>query len=136
VVAEWLVTQFGLAVRPPIDVRRISLPIWIGPILMVAGLAGAILREGTVGMVCLNSAIVLLVPFAFLGLALIHAVLGRFPGGSAWIGAVYLGLLGAPAFLGWRALLIFTLMLAGVGSADQLIDFRDLRGLRSGMKRK
>ena len=50
--------------------------------------------------------------------------------------AVYLGLLGAPAFLGWRALLIFTLMLAGVGSADQLIDFRDLRGLRSGMKRK
>jgi hypothetical protein len=136
VVAEWLVTQFGLAVRPPIDVRRISLPIWIGPILMVAGLAGAILREGTVGMVCLNSAIVLLVPFAFLGLALIHALLGRFPGGSAWIGAVYLGLLGAPAFLGWRALLIFTLMLAGVGSADQLIDFRDLRGLRSGMKRK
>jgi hypothetical protein len=136
VVAEWLVTQFGLAVRPPIDVRRISLPVWIGPILMVAGLAGAILREGTVGMVCLNSAIVLLVPFAFLGLALIHAVLGRFPGGSAWIVAVYLGLLGAPALLGWRALLIFTLMLAGVGSADQLIDFRDLRGLRSGMRRK
>jgi hypothetical protein len=136
VVAEWLVTQLGLAVRPPIDVRRISLPVWIGPILMVAGLAGAILREGPVGMVCLNSAIVLLVPFAFLGLALIHAVLGRFPGGSAWIVAVYLGLLGAPAFLGWRALLIFTLMLAGVGSADQLIDFRDLRGLRSGMKRK
>jgi hypothetical protein len=136
VVAEWLVTQFGLAVRPPIDVRRISLPIWIGPILMVAGLAGAVLREGTVGIVCLNSAIVLLVPFAFLGLALIHAVLGRFPGGSAWIVAVYVGLLGAPAVLGWRALLIFTLMLAGVGSADQLIDFRDLRGLRSGMKRK
>jgi hypothetical protein len=136
VVAEWLVTQFGLAVRPPIDVRRISLPIWIGPILMVAGLAGAALREGTVGMVCLNSAIVLLVPFAFLGLALIHAVLGRFPGGSAWIVAVYVALLGAPAVLGWRALLIFTLMLAGVGSADQLIDFRNLRGLRSGMKRK
>src|ERR1700743_3675363 len=78
----------------------------------------------------------LLVPFACVGLGLMHAVLGRFPGGSAWIVAVYLGLLGAPAFLGWRALLIFTLMLAGVGSADQLVDFRDLRGLRSGMKRK
>jgi hypothetical protein len=136
VAAEWLVMQFGLAVRPPIDIRRISLPVWIGPILMVAGLAGAILREGAVGMVCLNSAIVLLVPFAFLGLALIHAVLGRFPGGSAWIVAVYVLLLGSPALLGWRALLIFTLMLAGVGSADQLIDFRDLRGLRSGMRRK
>jgi hypothetical protein len=110
--------------------------VWIGPILMVAGLAGAILREGTVGMVCLNSAIVLVIPFAFLGLALIHALLGRFPGGSAWVVAVYVGLLGSPALLGWRALLIFTLMLAGVGSADQLIDFRDLRGLRSGMRRK
>ena len=136
VIGEWLVTQFGLAVRPPIDIRRLSLPIWIGPILMVAGLAGAILREGTVGMVCLNSAIVLIVPFAFLGLALIHALLGRWPGGPAWVVAVYVVLLGSPALLGWRALLIFTLMLAGVGSADQLLDFRDLRGLRSGMRRK
>ena len=76
------------------------------------------------------------VPFAFLGLALIHALLGRVPGGPAWIVAVYVLLLGSPALLGWRALLIFTLMLAGVGSADQLIDFRDLRGLRSGMRRK
>ena len=136
VIGEWLVTQFGLAVRPPIDMRRLSLPVWIGPILMVAGLAGAILREGTVGMICLNSAIVLIVPFAFLGLALIHALLGRLPGGSAWVIAVYVVLLGSPALLGWRALLIFTLMLAGVGSADQLLDFRDLRGLRSGMRRK
>lgn len=136
VVAEWLVTQFGLAVRPPIDIRRLSLPVWIGPILMVAGLAGAILREGTIGIVCLNSAIVLVVPFAFLGLALIHALLGRRSGGPALIAAVYVVLLGSPALLGWRALLIFTLMLAGVGSADQLIDFRDLRGLRTGMRRK
>jgi hypothetical protein len=136
VIGAWLVTQFGLAVRPPIDIRRLSLPVWIGPILMVAGLAGAILREGTVGMVCLNSAIVLVVPFAFLGLALIHALLGRLPGGSAWVIAVYVALLSSPALLGWRALLIFTLMLAGVGSADQLLDFRDLRGLRSGMRRK
>ena len=136
VIAEWLVTQFGLAVRPPIDIRRLSLPVWIGPILMVAGLAGAILREGTVGIVCLNSAIVLIVPFAVLGLGLIHAVAGRLPGGAAWIAGVYVVLLGSPALLGWRALLIFTLMLAGVGSADQLIDFRDLRGLRSGMRKK
>jgi hypothetical protein len=136
VIGEWLVTQFGLAVRPPIDMRRLSLPVWIGPILMVAGLAGAILREGTLGMVCLNSAIVLIVPFAFLGLALVHALLGRLPGGSVWVVAVYVALLGSPALLGWRALLIFTLMLAGVGSADQLLDFRDLRGLRSSMRRK
>jgi hypothetical protein len=136
VVAEWLVTQLGLAVRPPIDIRRLSLPIWIGLILMVAGLTGAILREGTIGMVCLNSAIVLVVPFAFLGLALVHALLGGVLGGPALIAALYIVLLGSPAFLGWRALLIFTLMLAGLGSADQLIDFRDLRGLRTGMRRK
>ena len=136
VVAEWLVTQLGLAVRPPIDIRRLSLPVWIGLVLMVAGLAGAILREGTIGILCLNSAIVLVVPFAFLGLALLHALLGRISNGSALIAALYVVLLGTPAFLGWRALLIFTLMLAGLGSADQLIDFRDLRGLRTGMRRK
>ncbi|MDB5392690.1 MAG: hypothetical protein JWM91_196 [Rhodospirillales bacterium] len=136
VVAEWLVAQFGLAVRPPIDIRRLSLPVWIGPILMVAGLAGAILREGTIGMVCLNSAIVLVVPFVFLGLALVHALVGRVSYGPALIAAMYVVLLGSPALLGWRALLIFTLMLAGLGSADQLIDFRDLRGLRTGMRRK
>ncbi len=136
VVAEWLIMQFGLAVRPPIDIRRLSLPIWIGVVLMVAGLTGAIVREGTVGMVCLNSAIVLVVPFAFLGLALAHALLGKLAGGPALIAAMYVVLLGSPALFGWRALLIFTLMLAGIGSADQLIDFRDLRGLRAGMRRK
>jgi hypothetical protein len=136
VVAEWLVTQVGLAVRPPIDIRRLSLPVWIGLILMVAGLAGAILREGTIGIICLNSAIVLVVPFVFLGLALLHALLGKVPNGPALIAALYVVLLGSPALLGWRALLIFTLMLAGLGSADQLIDFRDLRGLRTGMRRK
>jgi hypothetical protein len=136
VAAEWLVMQFGLAVRPPIDMRRLSLPVWIGPILMVAGLAGAILREGTLGIVCLNSAIVLVVPFAFLGLALIHALVGQLRSGPAWIAAVYMVLLGTPAFFGWHALLTLTLILAGLGSADQLIDFRDLRGLRTGMRRK
>jgi hypothetical protein len=136
VIAEWLVTQFGMALRPPIDIRRLSLPVWIGPILMVAGLAGAILREGTIGIICLNSAIVLVVPFAVLGLALMHTLIGRLPGGAAWIAGVYVVLLGSPAVLGWRALLIFALMLAGVGSADQLIDFRDLRGLRAGMRKK
>ncbi len=136
VVGGWLMGQVGLANRPSIDIGRLSLPIWIGPILMVAGLAGAILREGTVGMICLSSAITLTVSFAFLGLALIHALLGKRMGGPAWIAAVYVVLLGSPALLGWRALLIFTLMLAGLGSADQLMDFRDLRGLRSGMRRK
>jgi hypothetical protein len=136
VVAEWLIMQFGLAVRPPIDIRRLRLPIWIGLVLMVAGLAGAILREGTIGIICLNSAIVLVVPFAFLGLALAHALLGRLKGGPVLIGAMYMVLLGSPAVLGWRALLNLTLILAGLGSADQLIDFRDLRGLRTGMRRK
>jgi hypothetical protein len=135
-IAWWLLGQIGLADRPTIDIGRLSLPIWVGPILMVAGLAGAVLREGTIGMICLSSAIVLAVSFAFLGLALIHALLGKRVGGPVWVGAVYVVLLGSPALLGWRALLIFTLLLAGLGSADQLMDFRDLRGLRSGMRRK
>jgi hypothetical protein len=136
VLAEWLVARLGTAIRPPVDIRRLSLPLWVGPILMVAGLAGAILRHGTIGMICLNSAIVLIVPFAFLGLAMIHALAGNRPGGPIWVAAAYVVLLGSPAVLGWRALLIFTLMLAGLGSVDQLLDFRDIRGLRSGMRRK
>jgi len=136
VAAEWILARRGLALRPPIDIKRLMLPLWIGPILMVAGLAGAILRQGTVGIVCLNCAIVLAVPFAFLGLATIHAVARRFRGGVALVGAAYVLLLGSPALLGWPALLVFVLGLAGLGSVDQVLDLRDLRGLRSGMKRK
>jgi len=135
-VAEWMLTRTGLALRPPIDIRLLMLPLWIGPVLMVAGLAGAILRQGTVGIVCLNCAIVLVVPFAFLGLATIHSVARRLRGGGFLVGAAYLLLLGSPALLGWPALLIFALGLAGLGSVDQVMDLRDLRGLRSGMKRK
>lgn len=136
VMAEWLLAQRGLALRPPIDIRQLMLPLWIGPILMVAGLAGAILRQGTIGIVCLNCAIVLVVPFAFLGLATIHAVARRFPGGAILVAAAYVLLLGSPALFGWPALLIFALGLAGLGSVDQVLDLRDLRGLRSGMRRK
>jgi hypothetical protein len=136
VAAGWMIEKVGLATRPSIDIARLGLPIWIGPILMVAGLAGAVLREGTAGIVCLSSAIVLTVSFAFLGLALIHALVGKWTKNPTWLVGLYAILLGSPALLGWPALLIFTVMLAGLGSADQLMDFRDLRGLRSAMKRK
>jgi hypothetical protein len=134
--AEWVLARLDRAIRPPPDIRKLGLPLWVGPILMVTGLAGAVLRHGTVGMICLNSAIVLIVPFAFLGLAVIHAVAGTRPGGSALVLAVYVVLLATPALFGWRAMLLLALGLAGLGSADQLMDFRDLRGLRSGMRRK
>jgi hypothetical protein len=45
-------------------------------------------------------------------------------------------LLGSPALFGWPALLVFALGLAGLGSVDQVLDLRDLRGLQSGMRRK
>jgi len=71
-----LLTQAGLAVRPPIDIGKLSLRCG-SAVLMVAGLAGAIVREGTLGILCLNCAIVLIVPFAFLGLATIHTLARR-----------------------------------------------------------
>ncbi len=135
--AEWVLTRLGRAIRPPLDIRRLGLPLWVGPILMVTGLAGAALRHGTIGMVCLNSAIVLIVPFAFLGLAVIHALAGMWKrGGALAMAAFYVVLLATPALFGWPAMLALTLLLAGLGSADQLMDFRGLRGLRAGMKRK
>ena len=112
------------------------MPIWIGPVLMVAGLAGAWLRQGLVGIVCLNSAIVLVVPFGFLGLATIHAVAARHWAGRWMVGAAYAALLATPTLLGWPALLGLGLLLASLGTIEQLMDFRDLRGLRSGMMRK
>lgn len=136
VLAERLLLAAGWALRPPVAISTLSLPLWVGPILMVAGLAGAALREGTIGMICLNSAIVLIVPFAVLGLALMHALLGRRRNGRMLVMAAYVVLLATPALLGWRAALLVTLALAGFGSADQLMDFRGLRGLRSGIGRK
>jgi hypothetical protein len=67
---------------------------------------------------------------------MIHALAGNRPGGMIWVIAAYVVLLGSPALLGWRAALTFGLMLAGLGSVDQLLDLRDIRGLRSGMRRK
>jgi hypothetical protein len=134
--AGWVAFRLGRTLRPLADFRCIRLPFWIGPILMVAGLAGAVIRSGAAGVICLNTAIVLIVPFAFLGLAIIHAQVGKRRDGAIWVSAFYVVFLGSPALFGWRALLIFVLMLAGLGSADQLLDFRDLRGLRSGMRRK
>ena len=134
--AEWLLTQTGLAARPPVDFGKLTLPMWIGPVLMVAGLAGAVLREGTLGILCLNCAIVLIVPFAFLGLATIHTLARGRANGSVLLAAAYVLLLGSPALLGWNALLIWALMLAGLGTVDQFLDLRGLRGLRDGWKRK
>jgi hypothetical protein len=133
--AEWLLVQIGLAVRPPIDIGRLRLPLWIGPVFLVAGLAGAILRQGTTGIVCLNSAIVLIVPFAFLGLATIHMIGRGRRGGTVLIAAAYLLLLGSPALVGWEALLMMVILLAGLGTVDQLLDLRGVRGLRDGLRK-
>jgi hypothetical protein len=132
VAAEWLLVQIGRAVRPPIDIGRLRLPLWIGPVFLVMGLAGAILRQGTAGIVCLNSAIVLIVPFAFLGLATIHMIGRARRGGPVLIAAAYLLLLGSPALMGWQWLLMMVILLAGLGTVDQLLDLRGVRGLRNG----
>lgn len=135
-VAEWLLGLTGLALRPPIDIGRLILPQSIGLVLMVAGLAGAILREGTAGIIFLNSAIVLVVPFAFVGLATIHVVAGRRPWGAWAIAGAYVVLLASPALFGWPTLLMFALLLAGLGSLDQVLDFRGLKKPRTEMRRK
>jgi len=43
------------------------------------------------------------------------------------IAAAYLLLLGSPALLGWNALLVWALMLAGLGTVDQFLDLRGIR---------
>jgi Predicted membrane protein (DUF2232) len=102
-LAQLLAVRFGWARRPTPDFDRLELPGWLWPGIALAALL--VLVGGIVGDLGWSLLIVLVVPYLFLGLALVHVLVRRWPRPGLALGAIY----GAMILLGWPILLILLL---------------------------
>jgi uncharacterized protein YybS (DUF2232 family) len=76
-LAQGVLMRFGRNLRPAMRVAEVELPHWTPMLLAVAGLLALVGGDGQLSYLALNVAIVLLVPFFFAGLAVVHAFAGR-----------------------------------------------------------
>ena len=102
-LAQLLAMRVGWARRPTPDFDRLELPGWLWPGIALAALL--VLVGGTVGDLGWSLLIVLVVPYLFLGLALVHVLVRRWPRPGLALSAIY----GAMILLGWPILLILLL---------------------------
>ncbi len=72
-LAQGVLMRFGRNLRPPMRVTEVELPHWMPMLLAAAGLLALVGGDGQLGYLALNVVIVLLVPFFFAGLAVVHA---------------------------------------------------------------
>lgn len=75
-LAQGVLMRFGRNLRPAMRVAEVELPNWTPMLLAAAGVLALLGSEGQLGYLALNAAIVLLVPFFFAGLAVVHAFAG------------------------------------------------------------
>ena len=72
-LAQGVLMRFGRNLRPAMRVAEVELPHWTPMLLAVAGVLALVGGDGQLSYLALNVAIVLLVPFFFAGLAVVHA---------------------------------------------------------------
>ncbi len=108
VLAQTVLTQFKHNRRPSPKYNTLMLPAWITIGLAVAGLVSLV--PGQIGLVGQNAAMIMGLPFFFLGLAVIHAISYRFGARSMLLLAVYVILI----LFGWPAIVV-----AGLGLIEQ-----------------
>lgn len=75
-LAQGVLMRFGRNLRPAMRVAEVELPHWAPIPLAVAGVLALVGGDGQLSYLALNVAIVLLVPFFFAGLAVVHAFAG------------------------------------------------------------
>jgi hypothetical protein len=102
-LAQLLAVRAGWARRPTPDFDRLELPGWLWPGIAVAALL--VLAGGIIGDLGWSLLIVLVVPYLFLGLALVHVVARQWSRPGLALGAIY----GAMILLGWPILLVLLL---------------------------
>ena len=99
-LAYGALARFGATIRPGEPLTALTLPRWLTVVLAVALLAA--LPPGQIGALGRNAAVVVALPFFFLGLSVIHAVSIRWPGRAFILLGIYLILFVA----GWPALIV------------------------------
>ncbi len=114
VIAQGLLAKGGRNIRPSPRMRELTLPdalSWALVLMAVVALAA----PGELGYIGRNIAIVLAVPFFFLGLAVVHKLAAMTPMKGPMLGLVYLVMV----FTGWLAFVV-----AGLGILEQWIGLR------------
>jgi len=113
-LAQGVLGRFGRNRRPAPDIAAIELPRWIAWALAAALLASFV-APGDFGFLAQNLAIMLLLPFFFVGLAVVHSVTRRFKSRTAVLVAFY----GVLVLFTWPAALV-----AGLGLIEQWAQIR------------
>lgn len=113
-LAQGALVSFGRNLRPSPDLADIVLPGWIAPAL-AAVLLGAFLLPGDLGFAAKNLAPLLMLPFFFAGLAVIHAYARRASAGRLLLVLFYTLLV----LFSWPAAIVVFL-----GLFDQWADLR------------
>jgi hypothetical protein len=114
-LAQGMLMYFGRNLRPKPELADIELPHLLTFALGLAG-AAALLGPGGFGFVGRNMFLILLVPFFFLGLGVVHAVARKFSPQRIFI---LIAAYAAMIVLGWPAALV-----AGLGLFDQWLGLR------------
>ena len=104
VLAQALAVRLGWNRRPSPDLTRLELPSWLWPALGAAGLV-ALLGEHGWGFLGRSLLIVFVVPYVFLGLAVIHTLVRRWSHPGWLLAALYAALV----LLGWPILAVLLL---------------------------
>jgi hypothetical protein len=112
-LAQGLVSRFGRNLRSFTPFSAFMLPQWLG-YLLVACVIGSLAR-GQIGYLGQNGAILVAIPFFFLGLSVIHAVSRGRRGREFGLPVLYLLMM----LLGWP-----TLIVAGLGFVEQWFGLR------------
>ena len=76
VAAQAILTRRGVAIRPTPKWSALSLPDWLGGVLVAAAAIG-LLASGDAAYLARNAALVLSAPYFLLGLAVVHGVANR-----------------------------------------------------------
>jgi hypothetical protein len=104
VLAQALAVRLGWNRRPSPALSELELPGWLWPTIGIAALL-AVVGDGGLGFLGRALLIVLVVPYVFLGLAVIHAAAGRWPHRRLALALCY----GAIMLLGWPLLAVLLL---------------------------
>lgn len=114
IMAQGVLRRFGRNLRPAPDITELELPQWLGLALAATALV-ALLAPGDVGFVARSLLMVLLLPYFFAGLAVVHAACRNRGPRTIMLILFYLILV---LFAGSAALV------AGLGLLDQTIGLR------------
>lgn len=112
-LAQALLVRFGWNRRPSPPFAALVLPRWVTGALVVVALTTLV--SGQIGTLGLNALIVTAVPFLFLGLAVLHALLRRVAARGFILAVLYLLLV----LFGWPAIFI-----VGIGIMEQWVELR------------